>query len=96
MAGPSWLCSAVNWAGVSVAPAGFSGPVTWVNSPLAWSLLVAAASGAGFCHTGAPKRKITVVGLAEDCGKYLVSCAWPAAESVPAGGAVFPPKPAAV
>ena len=37
-----------------------------------------------------------MVGLADDCGKYLVSSACPAAESLPAGGAVFPPKPAAV
>jgi len=96
LAGPSLACSAVNWAGVIWAPVGFSGPLTWVNSPLAWSLLVAVASGAGFYHTGVSNRKITVVGLAADCGKYLVSSVCPAAESVPAGGAVFPPKPAAV
>ena len=47
LAGPSLACSAVYWAGVSAAPAGFSGPVTCVNSPLAWSWLVALASGAG-------------------------------------------------
>src|SRR5215470_5840616 len=87
-AGLSLLCSAVNWAGVSGAPVGFNGPVTWVNSGLAWSLLVAAASGAAFCHTGASNRKITVVGLAADCGKCLVSSACPAAESLPPGGAV--------
>jgi hypothetical protein len=73
-----------------------SGPVTCVNRSLAWSLAVPSASGAGFCHTGVSKRKIRLVGFAADCGKYLVSSAWPAAESLPAGGAVFPPNPAEV
>src|ERR1039457_7722475 len=96
LAGPSWLCSAVYTAGDSVGPVGFSGPVTWVRILLASSLLVATASGPGFCHTGALNRKISVVGFAADCGKYLLSRVCPAAESVPDGGAVLPPKPAAV
>ena len=95
-AGPSWACSAVNWAGVSVTPDGFSGPVTCVNRPLACSFAVAAASGAGCSHTGVLNLNIGLVGFADDCGKYLFSSVCPAAESVPEGGAVFPPKPAAV
>src|ERR1017187_5597178 len=73
LAGPSWLCSAVYTAGDSVGPVGFSGPVTWVRILLASSLLVATASGPGFCHTGALNRKISVVGFAADGGKSLLS-----------------------
>jgi hypothetical protein len=40
--------------------------------------------------------KIGEVGLAADSGKYLVSSSVPFAESLPAGGAVLPPKPYAV
>ncbi len=65
-AGPSRACSAAYCGAVSVAPAGFSGPVTWVNSPLAWSWLVAAASGPGLSQTGALKVKIRLVGFAAD------------------------------
>ncbi len=39
--------------------------------------------------------KIRLVGFAEACGKYLVRRACPAAESLPDGAAVLPPKPAA-
>jgi hypothetical protein len=39
-------------AEVSVTPAGFSGPVTPVNSPLAVSWLAAALIGSGLFHTG--------------------------------------------
>src|SRR5260221_11057443 len=94
-AGPSAACSWAYCVGVSNGPTGFSGPVTLVKSRLAWSFLVTAASGAGSCHTGVLNRKMRLVGLAADCGKYLVSNAWPAAESLPAGGAVLAPKPAA-
>src|SRR5271155_5223698 len=89
-AGPSAACSSVYCWGVSIGPTGFSGPVTLVKSPLAWSSLVAFATGAGSCHTGVSNRKMMLVGLAADCGKYLVSSAWPAAESLPARGAVLP------
>src|SRR5260370_40141461 len=92
--GPSWLCSAVYWVGVSTAPVGFSGPVTCVKSPLARSWLVAVASGPGSCHTGVLNRNIRVVGFADDCGKYLVSSVCPVAESLPAGRALFAAEPA--
>ena len=96
MAGPSAACSAVYWAGVRVTPTGFSGPVTDVNSGLALSSAVPVASTAGSVHTGWLNRKIRLVGFAVDCGKYLASSACPAAESLPAGAAVLPPKPAAL
>src|SRR3984893_8353767 len=96
LAGPSWLCSAVYWAGVSTAPVGFSGPVTCVKSPLARSWLVAVASGPGLCHTGVLKRNIRVVGFADDCGKCLVSSVCPVAESLPAGRGGVAPHPSAV
>ncbi len=83
-------------AGGIGAPAGFSGPLTVVNSRLAISFWVPAASAAGCCQTGSAKRKIRLVGLADDCGKWRASSAWPAAESLPAGAAVLPPKPEAV
>src|SRR6266516_2689214 len=73
------------WAGVIAGPAGFSGPATCVNRPLARSWLVTAASGAGSFHTGVVNRKIRLVGLAEDCGKCLLSSVVPAAESLPPG-----------
>src|SRR5262249_3482493 len=95
-AGPSAAYSCAYCVGVSVGPTGFSGPVTLVKSPVAWSLLVASATGAGFCQTGVLNLKMMLVGLAADCGKYLVSRAWPAAESLPDGGAVLPLKPAGV
>src|SRR5262249_29442797 len=95
-AGPSWACSAVNWAGVSVTSAGFSGPDTCVNRPLACSCAVAAASGAGCSHTGVLNLKIGLVGFAVDCGKCVDSSACPGAELGPGGGAGAPPKPAAV
>src|SRR5258708_26873536 len=95
-AGPRAACSWAYCVGVSNGPTGFSGPVPLVKSRLAWSFLVTAASGAGSCHTGVLNRKMRLVGLAADCGKYLVSSAWPAAESLPAGGAAVAPKPAAV
>ena len=96
LAGPSWACSELYCAGVRGAPAGFSGPITCVKSPLARSLLVAVASGTGFCHTGSLNWKITLVGFAAACGKCFVSRACPAAESLPAGGETLPPNPAAV
>ncbi len=83
----------MNWAGVSATPCGSSGPLTWVNSPLARSLPSAAASTAGFCQAGVASLKMMLVGFAEDCGKYLVSSAVPWAESVPDGGVVLPPNP---
>ena len=49
---PSAACSDWYWAGVRGTPTGFSGPVTPVNSPLALSWLVAAATGAGSSQTG--------------------------------------------
>ena len=49
---PSAACSAWYWAWVSATPTGFSGPVTPVNSPLAVSWLVAAATEAGLSQTG--------------------------------------------
>ena len=93
LAGPSLLCRSVNWAGVSCAPAAFSGPATWVNSPLADSCGGAFTSGDGSSQTGWLNLKRSTVGLAEDCGKCLVSRAVPAAESLPAGGVVSPPNP---
>src|SRR5262249_26023262 len=62
--------------------------------PRSW--LVAVASCAGLSHTGWLNRNTSSVGLADDCGKYLVSCACPAAESLPGGGVVLPPKPPAL
>ena len=95
-AGPSAACSSEYCCGVSVAPTGLSGPVTCLKRPLARSWAVALASGAGSCHTGVLNRKIRLVGFAADCGKYLVSSTWPEAESLPAGGVLLPPKPAAL
>ena len=66
-----------------------------MNRLLAFISLVALASTCGSVQTGRLNRKIGVVGLAADSGKYLVSSAVPWAESLPAGGAVVPPKPAA-
>ena len=95
--GPSAACSSVYCCGVSSAPpTGSSGPVTCLNSLLAWSSAVARASGCGSCQTGVSNRKMMLVGFDADCGKCLASSAWPAAESLPAGGAVFPPNPAEV
>jgi hypothetical protein len=42
----------LNCAGVSVTPAGFSGPVTPVNRPLAVSWLDAALTESGLSQTG--------------------------------------------
>jgi hypothetical protein len=76
-----------------VTPAGFSGPVTPVNSPLAVSWLVAVSTGAGSDQTGWDSLKTRFVGLAELAGKCLASSAVPAAESVPAGALMEPPNP---
>jgi len=81
--------------GVRSTPAGFSGPDTWLNRLLAFISPVALASTCGSFHTGWPNRKTGVVGLAADSGKYLVSRVVPMAESLPEGGLVVPPKPAA-
>ncbi len=75
-------------------PTGLSGPATWVNRLLAFSRAVAVPSTAGSAQAGRLNRKIRSVGLADDCGKYFFSSVWPAAESLPAGGVVLPPKPA--
>src|SRR5487761_1289124 len=91
LAGPSAACSWTNWVGVSAAPVGLSGPVTWVNRPLARSLPSAAASTAGSVQAEERSLKMMLVGFAEDCGKYLFSSAVPLAESVPAGAVVEPP-----
>ncbi len=93
---PSTEYSCANWVGVSVIPTGLSGPVTCVNSGSARSAAVPRPSAAGSFHTGWLNRKIRSVGFAEACGKYLVSRAWPLAESVCAGAVVLPPKPAAL
>jgi len=67
-----------------------------VNRLLALSSLVALARTWGSVQTGWLNLKIGEVGLAADSGKYLVSSWVPFAESLPAGGAVLPPKPDAV
>src|SRR5919108_3414450 len=93
LAGPSAACNSANWVGVSAGPTGFSGPVTLVNRPVAWSLLAAAASTAGSCQAGRGSLKMMLVGFADDWGKYLASRAVPLAESLPDGAVVVPPNP---
>ena len=53
---PSRSCSVVSWAGVSVPPFGFSGPVTAVNRPLAASWLLAVTSAGKSFHAGCRSR----------------------------------------
>ena len=49
-------------------PTGFSGPLIWVNWPLAASFAVIVSSSAGFVQTGWPNRKTSPVGFAEEFG----------------------------
>src|SRR5260370_39433556 len=95
-AGPSSACNCAYCRGVSANPNGFSGPVTCVNCGLDDIWACAAASGAGSDQAGAGSLKTSAVGLTDDCGKCLATSAAPAAEALPAGGAVLPPNPPAV
>ncbi len=87
------MCSRLRSAGLIGVPAGSSGPLILLNSPLFCSCSDACCAGCGSAQTGLLKVKRTPVGLAAESGKYLASAALPAAESVPAGAEAVAPNP---